>query len=135
MPHKDPEKYKTYQREYHAKKWAELTREEMDEINKSKRKYYSENKEVINEKKRKNRIKYHKQDTLYNWKRRGIIETWYYTYGELYDYYMKTTHCENCNIQLTIDKIRKSTTKCLHHIHETGEFEMIVCHACNIRLK
>ena len=135
MPYKDPEKYKEYQRNYHSQKWSEKTREEIKKYNEGKRKYYSENKQIINQKKREKRHKYHKKETIYNWKKRGLLETWYYTYDKLYDYYMKTTHCENCNITLTIDKSRKSTTKCMHHIHKTGEFEMIVCHCCNIRLK
>lgn len=125
MPFKDPEKYNEYQRNYQRK------RIKTDEEKKAKAEY---NKNYAKTHKR-DRKKYHRSDTIYNWKRRGIIETWYYTHDEIYDYYMKQKKCENCNIQLTIDKKRKSTTKCLHHIHETGEFEMIVCHACNIRLK
>jgi hypothetical protein len=127
MPYKDPEKYKEYQRKYQKKVRDKMTEEQKKQKSEYQKKYM--------ENYQKQRDKYHKQETIYNWKKRNVIETWYYTFDILYDWYMKTTHCENCNIQLTNDKKRKPTTKCLHHIHETGEFEMIVCHSCNVRLK
>jgi len=97
--------------------------------------YKQKTKIATNKWRKNNPEKFQKSQMISKWRKRGVIETWYYTFDILYDWYMKTTHCENCNIQLTNDKKRKPTTKCLHHIHETGEFEMIVCHSCNVRLK
>jgi len=110
---------------------------------KCKAEWYQRNKKELNKKnyntlkqwRLDNPEKYQKTMFKSRWKSRGVIlETWYYTFEELYDWYLKTNKCERCNRILTRDKRRKSTTKCLHHDHTTGEFEMIVCHACNVQL-
>ncbi len=110
---------------------------------KCKAEWYQRNKKEINKKsyhitkqwRLDNPEKYQKSGFKSRWKSRGVIlETWYYTFEELYDWYLKTNKCERCNCILTRDKRRKSTTKCLHHDHATGEFEMIVCHSCNVQL-
>ena len=122
MPYADKEKNKESKKQYYE------SVKDTDE-------YKQKTRENTKKWRIKNKEKYERSDRISKWRKRGLVETWYYTYGELYDYYMKTANCENCNITLTIDKTRKSTTKCMHHIHKTGEFEMIVCHACNVRLK
>jgi hypothetical protein len=127
MPFKDPEKYKEYQRNYQKK-----IRDKMTEKQKEEKSHYQ--KEYMKNYQR-DRDKTHKYDTIYNWKKRNVIETWYYNYDSLYDWYIKINKCENCGINLTLNKRRKSTTKCLHHNHISGEFEMIVCHSCNVKLK
>jgi len=126
MPYKDPEKRKEYMKNYQRK----VRKNETDEEKKQKSEYQKEYRKSYTI----DRTKYHKYDTIYNWKKRDVIETWYYNYDQLYEWYVKTNYCENCKIILTNDKKRKSSTKCLHHNHETKEFEMIVCHSCNIRL-
>jgi len=131
MPYADPEKYREYQRNY-QRNYQKKLREKMTQQQKQEKSEFQKEymKSYV-----KDRDKYHKYDTIYNWKNRNVIETWYYNYDELYEWYLKTNHCEECGITLTQDKKRKSTTKCLHHNHNTNEFEMIVCHACNVRLK
>ena len=49
----------------------------------------------------------------------------------LYEHYLKTTHCDECEVELTYDKVRTTTTKCMDHCHETGQFRNILCHSCN----
>ena len=120
MPYSDPEKNKE-----------------------SKRKYYEsvKNSEEYKNKKRMNTKKwrethpkdYHKSSMISKWKKRGLIETDDYTYESLYDCYMTTTHCELCEVELSIDKKRTSTTKCMDHSHETNIFRNIVCHSCNTK--
>tara|TARA_R110000803_G_scaffold89108_3_gene156269 strand:- start:2 stop:367 length:366 start_codon:yes stop_codon:yes gene_type:complete len=120
MPYADPEREKQCKAEWYQKNKKELNR-----------KSYS----VTKQWRLDNPEKIRKANLKSNWKRRGVLlNTWYYTFDELYDWYLKTNVCERCHVTLSKDKKRSSTTKCLHHDHESGEFEMIVCHACNTRL-
>ena len=136
MPFKDPEKRREYFRNYAKRKYAEKTQQEKDEINRKKRQNYQKKKEYITKQKQEYRKteKYKKQETIYNWKRRDLIETWYYTYDSLYEYYKNQTHCELCKCVFAEGKSRVSNSKCMHHNHKSNEFEMIVCHACNLYL-
>ena len=105
MPHKDPEKHKEYQRQYR-------------EQNRKKIQEYRQTPEYI----RSNRIKH--------WKNRGVVCD---NFDALYDHYTSTSFCNACRVELTIDKKRSSTTKCLDHCHNTGLFRNILCHSCNIK--
>ena len=64
-----------------------------------------------------------KYQTIYDWKRRGLI---YDNYDELYDVYINTMECEHCKTEFT-----KNNWRCLDHNHKTGLFRKIVCHKCN----
>ena len=70
-----------------------------------------------------------KSRRISDWKRMGLVAD----YDKLYDKYISITHCELCNIELTIGRYTKSTTRCLDHDHKTGLFRNVVCHSCNIR--
>ena len=63
-----------------------------------------------------------KSDTLYNWKRRGLIAD---NIDEIYDRYINATHCEKCNIEFK-DK------RYMDHCHKTGKFRNILCNSCNM---
>ena len=65
-----------------------------------------------------------------NWKKRGLIHP---NLDELYDHYINTHNCEHCNIQLTVDRHKTPTTRCLDHCHESGEFRNILCFSCNVK--
>ena len=68
-----------------------------------------------------------KSDTIYNWKKRGLIGD----YDKIYDKYISTTNCELCNVILTDGKPINTSTKNMNHNHLTGYFINIICHKCN----
>ncbi len=100
----------------------------------SDRKNYREkNKEKIAEYKRLWRLTAsgRKSNRISHWKFRGVIHP---NFDELYEKFINTELCELCNVQLTEDKDKTKTTRCLDHDHITGEFRNIVCHSCNTSL-
>ena len=66
-----------------------------------------------------------KSQTIYKWKKRGLI---YDDYDALYETYIKTMQCGHCQTEFT-----KKNCRCLDHDHATGLFRKIVCHQCNAR--
>jgi hypothetical protein len=71
-----------------------------------------------------------KAKSLSNWKGRGIIcDDW----DALYEKYLTTLLCEQCNVELTTDRYNTETTRTLDHNHDTHLFRNVLCHSCNIR--
>jgi hypothetical protein len=66
-----------------------------------------------------------------NWKRLGVISE---NFNELYEKYINTNNCEECNVEL-IYGMCGSNKKVLDHDHTTGKFRNILCHCCNVRRK
>ena len=95
------------------------------------RKYRLENKEKL--KKYRKTPAYYKKHSISQWKGYGVIHN---DFEKLFELYINTTNCENCNILLTTkDRRNTSTTKCLDHCHLTGEFRNVLCNSCNVRRK
>ena len=115
MPHKDLEKRREYQKEY-MKEYYQKNKEKLKEYSKE----FSKEHNQTEQGKKSQRIR--------KWKQRGLIHD---NYDELYEYYLNTTHCEKCNIELTYDKQNTPTTKCMDHSHISGHFRNILCHSCN----
>ena len=69
-----------------------------------------------------------KYDTIWNWKHLGI--TFYDKADEdyIYNYYINTTHCENC-----LKEFKNRTDRQLDHCHLLNEIRGIICHKCNQR--
>ena len=69
-----------------------------------------------------------KSNTIYKWKKRGI--TFYNKADEdyIYDYYINTHNCENCNKRFKNDKDRH-----LDHCHLLDEIRGVICQKCNNR--
>ena len=119
------------------------TKEQKKEYN---RLYRIKNKDRINEKmrlydhKNKERIKEYRQTEqskktmrISKWKQYGIL---CFDWNLLYDIFLKTSHCEFCKVELTIDRYIKPTTRCLDHDHSINDkFNVrgVLCHSCNIK--
>ena len=67
------------------------------------------------------------------WKHNGLVDSDNDAYESIYTHYINTQKCENCDVELTEDKNRTPTTKCLDHSHITGLFRNILCNICNIK--
>jgi len=110
MPLKDPVKLKEYSRLYYLK-------------NKEKKKEYYKEYRQSEQRKKSRRIS--------DWKLYGIL---CFDWNLLYDIFLKTTHCELCNVELNTNT---KTRKCLDHDHSiTDKFNIryVLCHSCNCKL-
>ena len=106
---------------------------------------YKNNKKKIKENRENNKEHKRKYDLIYSqspqgkkthkiakWKKRGLICD---DYNLIYEKYLNTLNCDNCNCILTIDRFNTLTTKCMDHDHNTGLFRNILCHCCNIKIR
>ncbi len=101
---------------------------------KRSKKYREENKKKIQLDKKKWGLTSNgkKSRKISDWKRNGLISD---DYDFIYNKYINTSNCDNCNCVLTIDRYITSTTKCMDHEHNSGLFRNILCNACNVKRK
>ena len=118
MP-KTKEEIKKYQKEYRLK-----NKEKALDYNKN---YYKEHKEkaIENSKKQRQTYKGKKCNILSNWKERGLIDD---NYDKIYEIYLNTQICDNCDIELNNGT---GTKKHMDHDHSNGLFRNILCQTCN----
>ena len=93
--------------------------------------YRNNNKEYYKE--YRHTVKGKKSMRITDWKRKGIL---CFDYNLLYDIYVKTSHCEFCNVELTIGRYTTSTTRCLDHDHSINDMfnvRGVLCHSCNTK--
>ena len=138
------ENNKEYMKEY-MKEWREKNKEKKKEYmkeycekNKEKKKEY--NKEYMKEyceKNKEKRKEYNKTEIgiknsrINRWKSFGVKCD---DFNNLYEHYINTNNCEECNINL-IEGNYGSNKRVLDHNHETGLFRNVLCHNCNIQRK
>ena len=142
MPYKDKEKMKEKKRQYYENN-KEIHRELMKQYRENNKEkiieYRESNKEKIAEQRRQynQTPKRIKNNRILNWKKSGVkLPDNYPDWSLFYDEeYVKTTHCEECLVELTEAKRTTPTTKVLDHNHQTGEFRNILCHICNVKRK
>ena len=113
MPYKDLAKRRAASKAYREnnkekeaerkKVWQEKNKEKIAEKNKA---YRENNKEKIAERKKEwfQTEKGRKSNKIADWKRQGVVCE---NFDNLYDYIINCKNCEQCNVELTIDKRRK----------------------------
>lgn len=108
--------------------WRDNNREKVKEDSK---KYYQANRE----KAIKRMTEYAKTPkgkkvrAIARWKIRGVISN---DYDKLYENYMNTKCCENCDQEFGPHGTPENNWRCLDHCHVTGEFRQVLCNMCNI---
>ena len=143
------EKLKEQKKEYkeaNKNKIAECQKkwylENKEQIKQQTKEYRENNKEKIKEYRENNKEKIKEQTKEYKqtetgikcqriskWKQYGVISD---DYNKLYNIYINTTNCEECNIEL-VEGMYGKNKKCLDHDHTTGQFRNVLCNTCNIR--
>ena len=121
MPFDRKEYMKEYNKEYY-KKNREKRKQQVKE-------YDKKNKEKLKEYRQTGKGK--KLKRISQWRRSGVIHR---DFDELYEKFINTELCELCSVKLTEDKINTSTTRCLDHCHESGEFRNVLCNSCNLNV-
>jgi len=67
---------------------------------------------------------------IYIWKKNGVVCD---DYDALYEQYLNTNQCGNCEAEITHGKGLYGR-KHLDHDHDTGKFRQILCGICNIHV-
>ena len=126
---KNKEKISQKQKEYREKNREKLKESDKQKYLKNKEKILQRNKEYKKEWRETPQGK--KSHRITNWKQYGIL---CFDFDLLYDLFLKTTHCEYCDCELTTDRYIKPTTRCLDHDHSiTDKFNIrgVLCNLCN----
>tara|TARA_Y100000592_G_C5434826_1_gene300189 strand:+ start:852 stop:1313 length:462 start_codon:yes stop_codon:yes gene_type:complete len=153
MGFKTKEQQREYNQKYYKAKREQILKQKKEYGSKHKKekseynkKYREENRDKLIQYSKEYNDKHKQEAELYrkseigrknsrirDWRRMGVISD---DYDKLYEKYINTTTCDSCNIQLTENiKYNTSTTRCLDHNHETGQFRNVLCNKCNVLRK
>ena len=125
---KQRKEYCASNREKVAKKKKEWDNHNKEELVKKHKEYYDSHK--VERKEWEQTPVGKKSSRISNLKKIGLLCD---DMDTLYEKYLNTSNCENCDVILTVDRYITSTTRCMDHCHETGLFRNVLCHACNIK--
>lgn len=112
------------------KKYREANKEKIAADHKI---YFQTNKEEIKKQKKLYRETEQgkKNYMLRNWFRIGLKGN----YEKIYEYYLKTEHCQECECVFGKRGDGTGTFKCMDHHHATGLFRNVLCNTCNVKRK
>jgi len=125
---------KEYQKKY-MKEYRKKNKEKIKEYNKEYQKEYvlkNKQKKIEYDKKYRKTEKSKKSSRIASWKHWGII---FHDWDLLYEIYLQTTNCDNCNCLL--NQCEKSR-KCVDHDHsitDDNNVRNILCNCCNVKIK
>ena len=136
-----PEENKAYNKQYYEankeriladrKKWREKNKEKEAARHKQYREENKEKSAAYGKQYREDSSKeWHRSHMIGNWKGKGVVHD---DYNALYDQYMVTTQCADCDVVFGKKGDGTGTFKCLDHCHTTHAFRAVVCCACNTR--
>jgi len=110
----------------------EWNRKNKEKIATWQKKYYQEHKEEIATKNKEfnQTPKGKRLHTIDQWKYKGLIHD---DYDRLYDAYLESTNCEECDVEYGVKGDGTMTFKCMDHDHQNGYFRNFLCSLCNIR--
>ena len=112
-----------------TKRYREKNKEKCKE---SQKKCYENNKEKYTERQKKQQKIYYqteqgkKTKTKKDWKYIGLKWKDETEFNYIYDRYVKSLKCENCNKEYT-----KDNKKCMDHCHQSNLFRNVLCNSCN----
>ena len=118
------DKIKEYKKEYYLKNKEKIK----EQKNAYMKEYYQANTDKIKEYQKSPNGK--KSNTICDWKRKGLLSE---DYDSLYQKYIESTNCEECNCYYGKYKDGSWSFRCMDHCHITGVFRNFLCNRCNIR--
>ena len=129
---KKDKKYREDNREIIKERYKKYCENNREKESKRQKKYYENNKEKVTERIKKynqtpNGIK---RSTINNWKNFGLQHE---DMSALYEQYLNTTNCDECDIEFGVRGDATNTWKCMDHDHETNLFRNFLCNNCNVK--
>ena len=121
---KNKEKHKEYSKIHYQKN--------KEKRNKQSAEWAKNNREKCVKSSMKSHAKNPKSTFKAKWKNRGLLWDTEEEFNTIWDKYINTDNCSNCNLVFGEHDILKLTKKCMDHDHTNGKFRSILCSYCNL---